>query len=178
MMSHLHCLPSIVPTSFSVSLFEFESRAMKTSPLLRPVGLALATASLLLLTTTSLASLAQEAPATRRSDRPERIFSQLNLNDEQIQQLRQIHERRRSSTRSLRDDLHQAEESLRALMVQTSTRTEIETQFERVQDLRQQVARSHFQIMLDMRDVLTPAQRQQFGQLMRDRRRFRGGRGG
>lgn len=171
MASLLPSLPSIRLTNFSVPLFAFETRAMKPSPLLNRCGLAIVTTSLLIAvgSFTAIAQDAVEPSQPRRGNRPERIFRQLDLNDDQIQQLRQIHQRNRSAARSLRNDLHQAEDSLKALLADTSTRTEIESQFARVQALRQRVAQAQFQTMLDMRDVLTPAQRREFGQLMRDR---------
>jgi protein CpxP len=99
-----------------------------------------------------------------------KLLEELNLSDAQLQQMQEIRERGRTQSEPTRNQLQQAQEQLKNLMTGNASESAIRTQFQQVQSLRQQLASMHFDHMLEMRNVLTPAQRQEFAQLMEQRR--------
>ncbi len=98
------------------------------------------------------------------------VLEQLNLTQQQQVQLREIREKNRDAMRSKAEELRREQDKLRDLMASSAANGEVESQFGRVQSLRQEMSRLHFSQMLDMRNVLTPSQRAQLDKLMQDRR--------
>ncbi|HEY9860196.1 MAG TPA: periplasmic heavy metal sensor, partial [Candidatus Obscuribacterales bacterium] len=66
--------------------------------------------------------------------------------------------------------LRQAKQELGNLMAGNTDENTIRAKYNQVQQLEQEMANVRFESMLKMRTVLTPAQRQQFAQLMQQRR--------
>jgi len=120
--------------------------------------------------------LAQVGPEGRR-ERGRRLFEALDLSSEQQQELRAIRTKYQPEMQSLRDDLRREENELRSLMIGSASDAEIRAHHEHVVQLRNELGGIHFESMLEMRQVLTSAQRQELGQLLEERRNERGPRG-
>lgn len=112
--------------------------------------------------------------AERDSRRSEKFLEQLNLSDEQMQQLRAIRQKYRPQMQQLAERIRATGEDLRAMMQGDASDTALRMKHKEMANLRQQMGDLRFESMLAMRNVLTPQQRQEFAQLMQQRRQ-RGG---
>lgn len=115
-----------------------------------------------------LAQNQQNAPVMKR-DRAS-LMQQLNLTPQQQQQLDTIRNNSRQQMSQRKQALRQAKQELGNLMAGTADENTIRAKYNQVQQLEQEMANLRFDSMLKMRTVLTPAQRQQFAQLMQQRR--------
>ncbi|AOW99370.1 hypothetical protein BJP34_07780 [Moorena producens PAL-8-15-08-1] len=137
--------------------------------------------SILMVTLTGCTAVANSNPVTsqlipnpegqqHRKSIKDRLVKQLNLNQVQRQQLNAIKLEYEESIIDLRQEVSQAKQTLSELMVGTADRETIRTQYQQVQLLNRQLGELHFESMLQMREVMTPEQRIQFAQFMRQRR--------
>ncbi|HIK28696.1 MAG: Spy/CpxP family protein refolding chaperone [Oscillatoriaceae bacterium SKW80] len=123
------------------------------------------------------AALTQEVPATvilaqKGPDRGgARWLQQLNLSPEQMQKIQDIRARYKSQIEQNSQTLRLAQQELSNLMAGVASTNEIREKHRQVQQLRQQLAQIRFESMLEIREVLNPAQRRQFIQMMQQRRR-------
>ncbi|HEY9672361.1 MAG TPA: Spy/CpxP family protein refolding chaperone [Waterburya sp.] len=95
-----------------------------------------------------------------------KVLEQLNLTSEQTQKVKAIYYQYKEEISQQKKTLRQTTRRLRALLVSTASTEEIRTQYRQVETVRQQLETASFESMLAMREVLTPAQRSQFAQLM------------
>ena len=107
------------------------------------------------------------------------LLDNLNLSEEQQNQLQTIRTDYQPRLIEQREQTAQAHQTLREMMQNNTSTEELRNQHEQVQALRQEMANLRFESMLEMREVLTPEQREQFAELMQERRgnRGRGNRG-
>ncbi len=137
--------------------------------------------SILMVTLTGCTAVANSNPVTSQlipspegqqnpKSSKHRLMSQLKLNQVQRKQLKAIKLQYEESIIDLRQELSQAKQTLSDLMVGTADRETIRTQYQQVQLLNQQLGKLHFESMLQMREVMTPEQRIQFAQFMKQRR--------
>ncbi|MEB3281794.1 MAG: Spy/CpxP family protein refolding chaperone [Lyngbya sp.] len=112
-------------------------------------------------------------------DRMGRMFEQLNLSAEQQQQIDSIKEQRKASSEGLREQMRAAMEEMRSLQASNASADQLRQQHQKIQQLHQQMGNERFEIMLEIREVLTPEQRAQLAELKPERNgQERGGRGG
>lgn len=120
-------------------------------------------------------------PGSRQQRRERRgdIMEALDLSQAQKEELQSIRNQYQPRLMEKQEALFEAHQTLREMMIEDNASTsEIRTQHEQVQDLRQEMSDLRFESMLEMREVLTPEQREEFAQLMEERRAGRGrGRG-
>lgn len=95
-----------------------------------------------------------------------KVLGRLNLTAEQTQKLNTIYYHYKEEISQRKKTLRQTTRRLRTLLVSTASTEEIRTQYRQVEMVRQQLETASFESMLAMREVLTPAQRSQFAQLM------------
>ena len=100
---------------------------------------------------------------------PERVFQQLNLSDAQKAQLKSIRDKYQPQLTSQRQAFQQAQQELRTLMTSNADKSQILEKRAQVMAIKQKLEDLHFQSMLAMREVLTPQQRTQLEQLMKQR---------
>lgn len=90
------------------------------------------------------------------------LLSKLNLSADQKRELLAIRNRYQAQMDSLSLSLRSAYNTMRTLMVGgTATRTQLEAQHQEISSLRQEMTELKFSQMMDIREVLTPAQRQE-----------------
>ncbi|MGV0028255.1 Spy/CpxP family protein refolding chaperone [Phormidesmis priestleyi] len=94
----------------------------------------------------------------------------LDLSADQMQKIRSIRGQYQDKLMSQRQAARQAQRELRILMAGDASVEEIRQKYREVQTLHQQVADTQFNSMLEMRQVLTPQQRQKFAERMEQRR--------
>lgn len=105
-----------------------------------------------------------------RGDRVERLITELELTDTQVEQIQTIRQEARDEMETLHTTLRAEHQALHTLMAGDATETELRTQHEQVQSLHQAVANQRFNTMLAVRAVLTPEQRSELAALMEQRR--------
>lgn len=124
-------------------------------------------------------AIAREAPNGERGGRGGRgmqqMFEQLNLSDSQKQQIQAIRERAKANSEQLREEIHSAREQMRALMGSNASESELRQQHETIKSLRDRAGDRRFETMLQIREVLTPAQRAQLAEMEPPQRGRRGG---
>ncbi|MBW4439719.1 MAG: Spy/CpxP family protein refolding chaperone [Plectolyngbya sp. WJT66-NPBG17] len=114
---------------------------------------------------------APDRPAPNRSGRGEMgLMRELNLSADQMTKIQQIRTRYRDELKSDRDAARQAQQELRTLMAGTATDNQIREKFRQVKDLRAKAADAQFNSMLEIRNVLSPEQRQKFADRMEKQR--------
>ncbi|GFE70406.1 Spy/CpxP family protein refolding chaperone [Chroococcus sp. FPU101] len=106
--------------------------------------------------------------------RPQRdrknFFEQLNLTEAQKQQISTIRQKYRPNIEQTAQRLRTTQQDLQKLMASSASRDQILAKYQQVGNLRQDMDRLRFESMLDIRDVLTTAQRQELEQMMQQRR--------
>ena len=105
-------------------------------------------------------------PGGRRGD----FLEQLNLSEAQMQDIREIRERYGPDLQELHGDIRSERDQLRQLMAGSASESEIRSQHSRVLNLHQEMAETRFDSMLEIRNVLTPEQRQEWAELVEQRR--------
>ncbi|HAA28818.1 MAG TPA: Spy protein [Cyanobacteria bacterium UBA11369] len=109
-----------------------------------------------------------------RPNRPDRgmqsWIGELNLTPDQMQRMQAIRSRYQNQISQRTQALRQAETELQQLMASNVDSNQIRAKHNQVQSLRQQLAQVRFEIMLEMREVLTPEQRRQLAERMTHRR--------
>jgi protein CpxP len=105
----------------------------------------------------------REGPGKRGPGGVMRLMSQLNLTDAQQQQLRAIQERFEASTRTQREELRKLNESNQDDTPSADTQA-------RAQGLRAEMNKAMKNTRSEMLTMLTPDQRTQFEQLVKERK--------
>lgn len=113
--------------------------------------------------------LAQNPGGFRRRGRG-RLMQQLNLTSQQQQALQDLRADYQNRISQRRDSLRQERQELGQMMAGTASERELRSQYQRVQELQEEMGNLHFESMLKTRSVLTPEQRRQFAELMQERR--------
>lgn len=122
----------------------------------------------------STEAIAQHSPTPNRSAKSETgLMRELNLSADQMTKIQQIRSRYRDQLKRDRDAARQAQQELRTLMAGTASDDQIREQYRQVKDLRAKAADTQFNSMLEIRNVMTPEQRQKFAQRMERRGRDR-----
>lgn len=99
-----------------------------------------------------------------------KLLEQLNLSDRQKQKLAQIHQQFQPKVAKLNETMQTEQIALRNMIVGTDSEVAIRTKHQELLDLRQSFDELRFESILAMREVLTPQQRTQFSQMMRQQR--------
>ena len=103
-----------------------------------------------------------------------KLTEKLDLTDEQSTQIDAIHEKYRAANEENYQQLQEAREEMRSLLTSDANPDRLRQQHQQMQSLRQQLANSRFEAMLEVREVLTPEQRQKMADMMAQHRGRRG----
>ncbi|MEC4802845.1 MAG: Spy/CpxP family protein refolding chaperone [Jaaginema sp. PMC 1079.18] len=112
------------------------------------------------------------SPITQLAQRPQQL-EQLDLSNAQQAQIRAIRDRYKGQTEQQRQTLRTAREQLKELMAGNASANEIRAQHNTVTSLQQQMADSHLEMMLEIREILTIEQREQLAQMTEERQNNR-----
>lgn len=115
--------------------------------------------------------LAQNTPPSRPVRRGGGdLIDQLDLNNSQKRQMAAIRQKYQGQMSQLRDRLRTSQNDLAALMASSSTDSAIRAKHREITGLREQLGNLRLDSILEMRQVLTPEQRNKLSQLMKERR--------
>ena len=98
----------------------------------------------------------------------------LDLQPDQMQKIQAICRQSREQIDRQRQEMQQAQQELRSLMASDASADQIREKYRQVKGVRDQLAAAQFDSLLEMRQVLTPDQRQKFADRMQRRRDFNG----
>ena len=103
-----------------------------------------------------------------------KVLEQLNLTPEQSQKIDAIHEQFHSDNETLYQEMRTNHQEMRSLLASDASQEELRQQHQKIQGLRQQLGTNRFETMLQVREILTPEQRTQMAELMKQQRGRRG----
>ena len=106
-------------------------------------------------------------------DGMKRILSQLDLSSEQKQQIQAIDNKYESDRNPLYQELRTEHQEMKTLFTSNATPEELRTQHEKIRNLRGQMGDIRFSQMLEVREVLTPEQRDRMAELIANKIRER-----
>ena len=109
---------------------------------------------------------AQNTEEQRRPNRYQAKFQELNLTPEQTEQIQTIENQYEDQLAQRKQAVRQGKQELVDLMAGTASESQVREKYRQVEALKQQVADIRFDIMLAMREVLTPEKRRQFAEGM------------
>jgi Spy/CpxP family protein refolding chaperone len=110
--------------------------------------------------------VANNSTATNSSQQSIGLFQRLNLNQEQQQQIRRIHQQYKRQIRKKRHSIDKLQQQLSNMMVGTEPVELLRAKNERLSVLRQEIGALRFESMLAIRNILTPQQRQKYKELV------------
>lgn len=105
-----------------------------------------------------------------REQKQSRLIEELNLTSEQQQQMQGIKARYEPQMVQLREEIQTERQKLQTMMTGSESTENIRAQHQTIANLNQRMRSLGFESMMEMRQVLTPEQRQQFAQMMNQRR--------
>lgn len=97
----------------------------------------------------------------------------LDLSEEQKTKLKDLRKSATEAHKEVRTALKDGRKAMEDLMKSDAKKEEILSKFEALQTLRNKMARARFEMMLAIRDILTPEQRQKFRGFMESHRGHR-----
>ena len=101
-----------------------------------------------------------------RGNKMQKLIDRLDLTAEQTEEVRAIQERSLAVKEALYQQLPPLQEELRSLWASQADSQQIEQQKQQLQAIRQQISQNRWENLLEIRELLTPAQRSQMAELM------------
>lgn len=98
------------------------------------------------------------------------LMDKLNLSENQKQQISSIRQKYKEQISQTKNSVRTEQQALQSLMTGNASDAQIRTQYQKVAQLRQDLYNLNFESLLEMRQVLTPSQRNQLSQLIQQRR--------
>lgn len=123
---------------------------------------------------TQIAQIFSRRGGSGKGEGMKRLLEKLDLTPEQSAQIEAIHEQYHAANEQNYQQLQQAREEMRSLLAKDTNPNELRQQHQEIQSLRQQLGDSRFEVMLQVREILTSEQRQQMAELMAQHRGRRG----
>lgn len=118
---------------------------------------------------TNAQNIQENQPNERQNVRPQRLFEQLGLSREQIQQIRRINQEKQPLMREAQEKLREANRALdAAIYADNANEEEIKTRLTNAQTAQAEVVRIRTSIEFEVRKVLTTEQLAKFRQLRED----------
>lgn len=98
-----------------------------------------------------------------------RLWSKLNLTTTQQNQIQNIKQKYQPEMSTLREQIETERDKLATMMQNNQSEANLRSQHQKIISLDQKIHNLRFESMLEMRNVLTPEQRQEFSELMNER---------
>lgn len=118
---------------------------------------------------TNAQNIQENQPNERQNIRPQRLFEQLGLSREQIQQIRRINQEKQPLMRSAQEKLREANRALdAAIYADNANELEIQNRLKDAQTAQAEVVKIRTAIEFEVRKILTTEQLAKFRQLRED----------
>ncbi len=138
---------------------------------------AIVTASFAVVTIIATGNAFAEGGSRGGGQRQGRMMDQLNLTQEQKQRMQEIRKDTQAKMKPLREEMRQANQERKSLLANNASNEQLEANFNKIQDIKNRIARVQFESRTKMRDVLTPEQRAKMDKMMQERKGNWGQRG-
>jgi Spy/CpxP family protein refolding chaperone len=112
---------------------------------------------------TNLRQPDQDAP-------PVGLFDELNVTPEQKQEIQEIRDQHRLTLEQRQQQLQQVQQELNQLIASEAPKEQIRQKHDQLLQMTQDMKELNFDVMLQLRDILTPEQRARFAEIMQNRR--------
>jgi len=109
-----------------------------------------------------------------KGDKGEKLIEKLNLTADQRNKMAQIRSKYQPQFNSLRQQIRTERDTLSQMMRNNQSDTQMRSQHQKIVSLNQKIHNLRFESMLEMRNVLTPEQRQEWANMMGEGRMSRG----
>lgn len=119
-----------------------------------------------------IAQMGHRQRGERRGRERGEFMAKLNLTTEQQQQMQSIRSKYQPQMDSIRQEIRSEREKLRQMMANNTSADNLRSQHNKIASLNQKIGDLRFQSMLEMREVLTPEQRQQWNQMMDEKKAY------
>ena len=93
------------------------------------------------------------------------VMEQLDLNDEQKEQLKQVRQSSKGQRKVLKEAVRSAHENLDQALETNKSKSEIRDAFNTLEEKKSAISRFRFDHMMKIRSILTPEQRSEFQRL-------------
>ena len=117
------------------------------------------------------ARIAQRPGHNRRHGFSERLIEELDLTDSQANRIKAIYEESRQEMVSLHEEAKEAKSQMQELWSGNSSNSQLRRQHDKIQDIHQKMGSKKFETMLEVRQILTPEQREKMAELQQRRHR-------
>ncbi|MGB3533033.1 MAG: Spy/CpxP family protein refolding chaperone [Microcoleaceae cyanobacterium] len=98
------------------------------------------------------------------------LFDELNVTSEQKQEIQQIRDQHRVTLEQRQQQLKQVQQELNQLIASEAAKDQIRLKHEQLLQMTQDMKELNFDVMMQLRDILTPEQRARFAEIMQNRR--------
>lgn len=110
-------------------------------------------------------------PSTQHGSKDGLIFLQeLNLSRDQLQKIQAIRSKRQAQMGQQRQVVQQSRREFETVMASDAPNDQVRQKYRQLKTLKDRLDESRFETLLEMREVLTPAQRIKFAENMQRRR--------
>ena len=110
---------------------------------------------------------------------PDKMFSQLNLTEDQEKKIKTIHEGKKEKSKKFRKSMRATRKTFQEMMKDgTKTNEELKGLHEAMISAKTAMMRAKFANMLEIRDTLTPEQRKKFQFIMHEKKKGKKGKRG
>ncbi len=114
--------------------------------------------------------IAQRPNRGRGVENVDKFMEQLNLTEDQKRQISAIREKYQAQMQQLRTSEQANRQELETMMSGNASNDQLRSKHQQMVQTRERMNNLRFESLLEMRQVLTPAQRNQLAQLMQERR--------
>lgn len=111
--------------------------------------------------------------AGEADDDTEQLLERLNATPSQKQKMQDIRAQYQDRISQHQNQVRQAQQQLQQLLSGNASQAQIRQKYDELIRLKQEMSKLQFEIILQVREVLTPEQRRQFADIMEQRRRNR-----
>ncbi len=115
-------------------------------------------------------AIAQRPPVNKQGQRPPNqlilLTKELNLSPRQVDQVKHIHQQSQGQIKQKILSLQKTQIELSSMMAGTTSRNQVRNKYNQLNTIKQQLADAQFDSILDFREILNPAQRKRFVELM------------
>lgn len=123
-------------------------------------------------TTNTTIQMAQNTATNKQrgEGKKDKLMEKLNLTSQQQQQMESIRSKYEPQINSIRQQMRTEREKMSTMMANSESQNSLRAQHQSITALNQKMQNLRFESMLEMQQILTPQQRQQFSQMMGERR--------
>ena len=100
----------------------------------------------------------------------QKFLDRLDLSEEQSTQIKGIYRRHYRTNQESRQELREARKEMESLLISEANPNRLRQKHREIQSLNQELGNSRFEAILEVREVLTPQQRQEIADMMAEYR--------